>query len=137
MEATLWRVQSDNKQTLGYLQGFEGIQKVFEAKTLELPNKRNQRQISRIPSGRYLCRKRQSAKYALHYEVLNVPNRSNILIHVLNYEYQTQGCIGVGKDFVDLDKDGDLDITSSRNTLNELLNIAGDEFYLTIIDLDY
>ena len=137
MNAILLRIQSDNKQSLGYFQGFEGVEQVFESKSLELPSNRNQKNISRVLAGCYLCRKRYSDKYKWHYILENVPNRDYILIHVLNYENQTNGCIGLGSQFYDIDKDGDLDITSSRNTLDQLLSIAGESFYLTIIDLDY
>lgn len=136
-KALLTRVQSDQKQSLGYLFGFDGTKKIFESVTLELDQQRNERRESRIIAGTYLCTIRKSDKYGLHYLVNNTPNRDMILIHVLNYNHQTEGCIGIGQSFADINKDGYLDITASRKTLDEFLKLMGESFYLTIVDLDY
>jgi hypothetical protein len=62
--------------------------------TIELPWKRNERGISCIPEGRYCIRKRYSAKYKWHLELVDVPNRKYILIHPANNaQKELRGCI--------------------------------------------
>lgn len=62
--------------------------------TIELPWKMNERKVSCIPEGRYSLRKRYSAKYKWHIEVVGVPNRSFILLHPANdAQKELEGCI--------------------------------------------
>ncbi|NHM05456.1 DUF5675 family protein [Flavobacterium celericrescens] len=62
--------------------------------TIELPWKRNERNISCIPEGKYFIRKRYSAKYKWHLELVDVPNRTYILIHPANNaQKELRGCI--------------------------------------------
>ncbi len=133
MKAILTRLNDDGKQTLGILQVFDGLTKVFECKTLELPYINNQKQISCIPVGIYHVRKHNSPTFGKVFHVLNVENRSEILIHKGNYNRNTKGCILVGKDFIDIDKDGATDITSSGNTMDLFLSVMPDEFKLSIL----
>ncbi|MBS3993110.1 MAG: hypothetical protein KGZ87_05290 [Bacteroidetes bacterium] len=87
--------------------------------TLELPWRFNKRQVSCIPEGSYRIKKRFSAKYKWHLEVLKVPGRSGILIHPANdAQKELQGCIapvsylsGMGKGVY------------SRKALNKLLEL--------------
>lgn len=63
-------------------------------KTIELPWKANQRNISCIPKGIYKVRKRFSAKFKWHLEVMNVKNRDLILFHPANDVLkELNGCI--------------------------------------------
>lgn len=63
-------------------------------KTIELPWKRNESKVSCIPEGNYFIRKRYSAKFKWHLEVMNVPNRKFILFHPANHaQRELQGCI--------------------------------------------
>lgn len=67
--------------------------------TLELPWLGNKRNVSCIPRGEYECRfmeRSSSGKYKNVYHVLNVDNRSGILIHNGNLPSHTRGCILVG-----------------------------------------
>lgn len=66
----------------------------FICHTIELPWLHNKRQVSCIPEGEYFIRKRYSAKYQWHLEVLDVPNRNFILFHPANHaQKELQGCI--------------------------------------------
>ena len=66
----------------------------FICHTIELPWQMNASKVSCIPEGKYFIRKRYSAKYKWHMEVLNVPHRSSILIHPANNaQLELQGCI--------------------------------------------
>ena len=73
--------------------------------TLELPDRNNKSNISRIPKGEYQVKIRYSPSFKKKYFCLqNVKNRSYILIHGANFAgdtskgFQThlQGCIALG-----------------------------------------
>jgi len=137
MKAVLNRLKdNDHKQSLGHFLLYDGISKVFESKSLELPDKSNQRDISRIPAGEYVCELRWSKKYGYHFHIKDVDGRSWILIHFGNYFTDIRGCILLGNDFVDINRDGHLDVTSSKKTIARLLKVAPQSFNLKIIDLD-
>lgn len=62
--------------------------------TIELPWLQNQHNISCIPEGRYELRKRCVQKFGLHLLVVDVPERSWILIHpATDAKTQLKGCI--------------------------------------------
>ena len=121
------------QQTEGVLYVIDDNKIIFDCKTLELPWENNERRISCIPDGNYKCVKRVSKKYGHHWHVLDVENRSLILIHHGNYNRDTLGCILVGKEFKDINKDGLEDVTSSVSTMNKLRKLLPDEFELEIV----
>jgi len=112
------RTTNEDRQTLGVLK-----YKNFTCFTLELPWKNNQNDVSCIPKGTYKVSKRNSLKYGQHLHILDVPNRTFILIHSGNYYKQIQGCVLVGDSLTDLNKDGYKDVTNSKKTLEKLLSI--------------
>jgi hypothetical protein len=62
--------------------------------TIELPWLGNQRNISCMPEGRYELKKRFVQKFGLHLLLVDVPDRSWILIHPANdVKTQLKGCI--------------------------------------------
>lgn len=62
--------------------------------TIELPWKENKPQVSCIPEGRYELRKRYTPRFGRHFILMNVPNRSYILLHAANNALkETRGCI--------------------------------------------
>lgn len=111
------RTKTTSKETLGELIASNaGAQ--FSCKTLELPNLNNQKNISCIPSGTYTAKYTFSPKFMkFTYEIQNVPNRSGIRIHSANYYNDLSGCVALGSGLIDLNKDGELDITNSRATI--------------------
>jgi|DEB19_MinimDraft_2_1074335.scaffolds.fasta_scaffold13034_3 hypothetical protein len=123
-----------DKQNLGlmFLIGEDGkiLHKNF---TLELPDLNNARRRSNIPKGTYTVKKRRSPKYGEHFHITDVPNRDMILIHNGNYHTQILGCVLVGSDIVDINKDGVLDVTNSVNTMKTLVKLLPNEFKLEII----
>ena len=127
-EYTLIRLQYDTEQTLGYL--FDGLERI--ACTLELEWADNQKRVSCIPLGSYEVVRRWSEKYGHHFHVLDVDNRDYILIHHGNYHRDILGCILVGNNHVDIDKDGFKDVTSSKATMKKLVDSMPDKFLLTI-----
>ncbi len=134
MKAILKRLIHEDKQTLSSLKFYQDECEVLSVKALELPDSGNQRSISRVPAGKYICVLRWSEKYGWHYHIQDVPGRTLILIHFGNYYTDTRGCVLVGNAFVDLNKDGYKDVTSSNKTMKRILSIAPEEFELTIID---
>lgn len=126
----LVRLQDNGKQTVGILQVFDGLNKVFECKTLELSDKNNTPRISCIPRGLYYCEPYSSKKYPDHYEVKGVPNRTYILFHEGNFYYQINGCILLGKTLIDINRDRNLDVTHSRDTFSKFKKIIGKERFL-------
>lgn len=121
MKLKLLRTFANEHKTLGLLRLYteSGITD-SRIKTLELPDKDNQRYISRIPAGVYPIKpiKRPNGDWALLLE--NVPNRYAILIHRGNYTRHIQGCILVGLKHVDIDKDGITDVAQSREAMDIL-----------------
>ena len=135
IETRLLRLKQNDTQTLGRFFAFDGLNKVFECVTLELPDRQNKTAISRVNAGKYICKRRWSRKYGNHYILLGVAGREYILIHFGNFYKNTKGCLLFGLDFVDIDNDGYKDITSSRRTMEKLVHIMPEEFELNIIDV--
>jgi hypothetical protein len=125
----LKRTHTNVFETLGELI-YKGV---VVAKTLELPWRNNTRRVSCIPEGTYLVIIRSNHKYGLHFHVTQVPSRSYILIHHANYYSDLLGCIGVGQEHVDIDKDGLKDVNHSRRTMKILLKLLPEKFELKII----
>ena len=134
MNAILVRKEKSDKQVLGELIIYDanGLE-VFTCKTLELPDKDNEKYVSCIPEGKYTVVPRKSKKYKEHFHVTNVPNRSYILIHFGNYYTDILGCILVGTAHTDINGDGYRDVTSSSATMKKLVKAAPDGFILDIV----
>lgn len=129
----LQRYQESPKQTLGKLRIYKGNKFLFACETLELPDKNNACCESRIPSGDYEVLPYSSAKYPEAFSIPNVKDRSNILIHNGNFNYDILGCILVGDNLVDIDNDGSLDVTNSVTTLSNLTKaLENNKFDLVI-----
>lgn len=114
-----------------------GEQKLFECKTIELPDKGNQRKISCIPEGIYKCTKIVSPTKGHCFLLHDVPNRTAVEIHIGNYasgkKVDTEGCILPGMKFMDINGDGNIDIADSTIAMSALLRILPDEFKLYIL----
>ena len=100
--------------------------------TLELPWRENRRNISCIPIGDYEVSRRTSEKYGEHFHILDVPDRSYILIHSGNFHNQIRGCVLVGEELADINKDGLPDVTNSKKTMKMLLDRLPETFTLRI-----
>lgn len=137
MKAKLIRNPSDNKQTLGIFKLFDNDGKeIFKCHTLELLWDNNKIGKSCIPTDKYKVVPRDgrhSAKFKYpHFHVLGTEPRSWILFHAGNYHSQIEGCILVGSGLADINGDGYLDVTNSRNTLQKIVDLAPEGFELTI-----
>ena len=128
------RTLDDGTQTTGNL--FVSGDQTYTCSTLERPYLNNQRGISCIPAGRYICVKKDATEAIpyQHISITNVPNRSGVAIHTGNLYSQSKGCILVGKNYADINKDGHTDVLNSRNTFTQLMNVLPDEFSLQITE---
>ena len=127
-EITLRRIATLGKQITGEI--IRAGQVV--AKTIELEWKNNARRISCIPVGTYTVVKRTTNRYGNHFHLINVPNRSMILIHSGNYYSDSLGCIIVGDAHKDIDGDGMVDVINSKATLSRMYTTFPDRFKLTV-----
>ncbi len=128
------RVLKNKNQVTGQLYAVkDGAQ--FICKTLELADKNNAPNISCIPTGTYKAIWSFSPRFMKYtYEITGVSGRSGIRIHSANYFSQLNGCIALGDNLVDINKDGELDVVNSRRTIDLFNNFMGKkEFILKII----
>jgi hypothetical protein len=65
--------------------------------TIEKPWIHNQLFISCIPEGSYICKKYESTRHGLTFEVIDVEGRTHILFHKANSPKDVKGCIGIGR----------------------------------------
>lgn len=73
--------------------------------TLELAWKMNERDVSRIPAGEYVCRRAEKVRLRggslvpVTYEICDVPGRGGIYFHQGNYPKDTLGCVLLATSF--------------------------------------
>jgi hypothetical protein len=115
-------LKRDSKQTLGFLFFSNGLTSV-KLNTLELSWKENKSDISCIPAGTYNWIKSWSPKHKMYViRLLNVPGRGDIEIHIANFFHDLLGCIAVGIGILDIDHDGEVDVTSSAIAFKALMD---------------
>lgn len=129
---TLQRTVDDGIETRGNLTYGD-----FVCSTLERPWKNNELNISCVPAGTFICQQEYlGTMKGVYYELQNVKERTGIFIHPGNYVTDVEGCILLGKDFADLNGDGELDITSSVETISAFDELMkGEPFTLVIKDV--
>lgn len=139
-KAHLTREHSTEKETLGVFSTLNGSQ-LWVAKSLELPWLKNIHNESCIPAGIYLCRFTRSNRMSLKaghdvftYEILNVPNRAGIRIHSASFFHDLLGCVSLGNAAQDIDGDGELDLTGSRDAVAKLVSIMEQQDFTLYID---
>lgn len=122
--------------TTGRLIALDGDEKLAEVVTIELPDNGNIKNVSCIPEGIYECEKITSKSKGECFHVKDVPERSEILIHVGNYaageKVDTEGCILPGLYFYDINEDGFTDVVGSKSAMQKLLKALPDKFKLMI-----
>jgi hypothetical protein len=84
----------------------------WQCATIERPYLDNKVNVSSIPSGKYKVLPFSGNRHKDVYEVLDVPGRSAILIHVANWSFQVEGCIAVGREHIILNN---LDAVAASN----------------------
>ena len=121
-------LQSDPTGTLGELI----LNGKIICQTLERPWKDNQKEISCIPVGEYVCKRIISPKFGETFEITGVPNRTHILFHSGNDAIRdSHGCVLLG---MISSRNGSYQIFKSRIARDKLMEIMKDEqeFKLTI-----
>lgn len=135
MYLVLNRLSDDGQQTFGKLRLLDSKDNVIlTLDTLELTYCDNQRRISCIPCGVYVVRPRLSYRFGRCFELLNVENRSAILIHKGNFNSDTHGCILVGNGKKDINNDGVIDLYNSTIAMNNLLKSLNTHTTIAIIN---
>lgn len=116
----IFRDSQNNKQTLSTCKVVIDNQPMFASVALERGWKGNQSNISCIPMGTYEVVLEFSPRFNQDlWEIKGVPNRSECKFHSSNYWYQLNGCVALGRRPSDIDKDGYLDVTSSKSTMKD------------------
>jgi hypothetical protein len=126
------RIRDNGIQTIGQAWALVNGSKKLEFVTLEPSWVLNMNSISCAPIGTYQVHKRYSKKYKNHFHLQDVPDRSYMLIHAMNFFNQTEGCIGVGSRFKLLNDDQYVDVIDSQVTMDKLNKVMPDEFQLSI-----
>lgn len=133
----LIRIQALPDRTLGWLHVYDGVVEQGRFAVLELPDRGNRRNISRIPAGRYrMIPEYDPQKYRDHYRIPGVEGRDGILLHRGNYPSHTRGCMLIGLRFADLDADGLFDVSQSDAAMRLLSSLVREEATLHVFDAD-
>ena len=139
-EVTLKRFSDDTKQSLGILSFIKDDGQLFVCKTLELPWKNNQSNVSCIPAGSYSCKYTRSNRMSTEkrhdvftYEVLSVPERGGIRIHSANFFSQLLGCIALGDAHQDINSDNEMDVVHSGATITSFENLLEKQDFKLIV----
>jgi hypothetical protein len=134
---TLKRYSQDRNQTLGICVVFNSDQNpIFTAISLERGWRDNEKSVSCIPKGEYRVVLEYSPRFKKDlWEIKGVDGRSETKFHAANYWHQLNGCIALGRRPKDMNKDGYVDVTGSRDTMNDFHRSMAKEteFQLTII----
>lgn len=122
MKLLLERTSHESVQTIGKLYLLRNNNSVInDWHSLELPWNDNKRNFSCIPEGVYKARVHKSPKFGKSLWLQDVPNRSEILIHKGNFHFNVRGCILIGTDLKDINKDGFMDVSNSLEAINLLM----------------
>lgn len=93
----LFKINIDRKiKGASCTQGYILVNGEAIAYSLELPDINNANYISSIPKGTYNAKIRADGTKGWRIELIGVPFRDNIQIHVGNYTSQIEGCILIG-----------------------------------------
>lgn len=121
MKVDLIRLEDTRSGTAGILR----INGEIFCVTLEPPYLDNQKNISCIPEGIYLCERVSSMRYGDTFEVKDVSGRTNILFHAGNIFSHTGGCILLGQFFDKLAMDRA--IMNSGETFRKFRAVMADQ----------
>jgi len=129
--------RNEEYQTPGSFIVFDHDRVILNVKSMELPWLNNIREFSCIPAGTYECERIDHPRFGHSWIVKSVPDRDGIMIHIGNFasgkKVDIEGCIMPGLRFVDINKDGNLDIADSTKAMNLLRAVLPDKFKLIII----
>lgn len=129
------KYEENKDQSLGTFAVFDENKKIlFKCESIERGWQDNKRMISCVPEGEYPIVLEYSDRFKKDlWELKDVPNRSECKIHSANYARQLNGCIALGESRVDIDGDGNKDVTNSIKTVNKFNEIMGNDTQARII----
>lgn len=133
-KVVLTRIHQEDTRTLGVAHVYDGTVEIGRFCILELPDRNNARNISRIPAGRYRMTPETSPKFRDYFRIHDVPGRSGILVHRGNLPSHTQGCLLIGLRFTDLDGDGLFDVSQSDAAMRLFSGMVTGEADLFVVD---
>jgi len=114
-----WQDQNESLGTC-YVKDENG-KVIFKSESLERGWRNNEKGVSCIPAGTYNLKLEFSPRFKKDlWEIYGVPNRSECKFHASNYWRQLNGCIALGNNRRDIDKDGYLDVTASRDAMKRV-----------------
>lgn len=120
-------------RTLGTFTVFEDGKEIGRMYSLERAWLKNKRNVSCIPEGQYEVEPNNTKAHPDTYRVLEVPNRSGILIHIGNIPDHSEGCILLGLKQLDIDGDGIMDVAQSTLALELLNDLIGNNNFNLIV----
>lgn len=136
--AVLIRFPGRDQGTLGMLLAPSG----FRCHAIELPDRGNRQNVSRIQAGEYRCTWHKSPRFGWCFWVRNVPERSGVLMHPGNlagdtskgYKTHSHGCILPGRYRGRMN--GQVAVKASRPAMRDFNKAMGKEdFTLRIVEL--
>ena len=88
--------------------------------SVERPWLNNKPNVSCIPDGDYFLEKADSPKFGECWKVLDVEDRTHILIHPANWPRDVEGCIGLGMSVLE----GFEGVSKSKDAINQFEKLA-------------
>ena len=124
----------DRDQSLGVCYVVENGEILFKSESIERGWQDNKKRVSCVPQGMYPLKKEWSNRFKQElWELYEVPNRSECKFHAANYARQLNGCIALGERRADIDKDGNLDVTSSKATMKKFHEAMGNDTEAVVV----
>lgn len=118
------------------IRGVVKLEGVAVCKTLELPFNDNKTNVSAIPAGIYKGKPHHSPSRGEVFKILDVPGRTDILIHAGNTAKDTQGCVLIGQEYGELE--GKTAVINSKAALADLRkHLAGENSFIVEVREDY
>ena len=94
---------------------------------VELPWRDNRQDVSAIPADSYQCRWVWSPHFQRKtYQVMAVPGRLGIRLHVANFASELLGCIALGRQIVQF-KDGRYGVANSGTSMRKFVREMGQQ----------
>jgi len=128
-----WASPPNGVGTFGTLVLFDEENKeIFRCRTIELPWRLNEPEISAIPAGTYFAKLGDFKGKYPNYEIQNVNGRTHIEIHRGNTVKDFLGCVGLGR-FYRIDEENNRHwVTSSKKTMTEFTEAAGGDKWIVV-----
>lgn len=132
-EIDMIRIRDNGVLTMGRWNIYENTsnlirdrEPVFDCVTIEPSWILNEPFISCIPTGRFHIETvKDHDTFGNCLLIHEVPGRTGIFVHLMNYFKQTEGCIGVGRRFKYINEDNQIDVTLSKVTMDEIFDVLG------------